>query len=225
MRRLWITFKPFACPALRYEPHCGLVRVRASAQGNSKGWAKRQLIERLLFDARWWCSSCTRASAGAAPRTSHYPEPVNEPVIEPIVPEAYAKATTGQVVQLAPQQPRCEIPADMPGPKDQSCKTFKAWANYAMAYHKRYGAWPVWNAKAGGQLGQLVARLGQVVCSPACAILDAPKSFGRARKSLAQIERREIKVRKEKLKSRADHLREAQAAVNEFIRMRDANPL
>ena len=113
----------------------------------------------------------------------------------------------------------------MPGPKDQSCKTFKAWANYAMAYHKRYGAWPVWNAKAGGQLGQLVARLGQVVCSPACAILDAPKSFGRARKSLAQIERREIKVRKEKLKSRADHLREAQAAVNEFIRLRDANPL
>ena len=69
------------------------------------------------------------------------------------------------------------------------------------------------------------ARLGQAVCSPACAILDAPKNFERVRKSLAQIERREIKVRKEKLKSRADHLREAQAAVNEFIRLRDANPL
>ena len=69
------------------------------------------------------------------------------------------------------------------------------------------------------------ARLGQAVCSPACAILDAPKNLERARKSLAQVERREIKVRKEKLKSRADHLREAQAAVNEFIRMRDANPL
>jgi hypothetical protein len=45
----------------------------------------------------------------------------------------------------------------------------------------------------------------------------------KARKSLAQIERREIKVRKEKLKSRADHLREAQAAVNEFVRLRDAH--
>ena len=67
------------------------------------------------------------------------------------------------------------------------------------------------------------ARLGQAVCSPACAILDAPKNLERARKSLAQIERREIKVRKEKLKSRADHLREAQAAVNEFIRLRDAH--
>ncbi|MBX9404564.1 phage replication protein [Pseudomonas baetica] len=56
--------------------------------------------------------------------------------------------------------PRVEIPADMPGPKDQSCKTFKVWANYAMAYRKRYSTWPVWNAKVGGQLGQLVDRLG-----------------------------------------------------------------
>ncbi|MCW2272402.1 phage replication protein [Pseudomonas sp. JUb96] len=56
--------------------------------------------------------------------------------------------------------PRVEIPDDMPGPKDQSCKTFKVWANYAMAYRKRYSTWPVWNAKVGGQLGQLVDRLG-----------------------------------------------------------------
>lgn len=69
-------------------------------------------------------------------------------------------------------------------------------------------------------------RLGQRVCSPACAILDAPTnqaSQEKARKSLAQVERREIKVRKEKLKSRADHLREAQAAVNEYVRLRDAH--
>ena len=58
------------------------------------------------------------------------------------------------------EAPRVEIPADMPGPKDQTCKTFKVWANYAMAYRKRYSAWPVWNAKVGGQLGQLVDRLG-----------------------------------------------------------------
>lgn len=65
----------------------------------------------------------------------------------------------GQVV-VSSGAPRCEIPADMPGPKDQSCKTFKAWANYAMAYRSRHGAWPVWNAKAGGQIGQLIDRLG-----------------------------------------------------------------
>ncbi|MGE8098096.1 phage replication protein [Pseudomonas fluorescens] len=56
--------------------------------------------------------------------------------------------------------PRVEIPADMPGPKDQTCKTFKTWANYAMAYRKRYKAWPVWNAKVGGQVGLLIGRLG-----------------------------------------------------------------
>ncbi|CAI8817693.1 recombination protein NinG [Pseudomonas chlororaphis] len=67
------------------------------------------------------------------------------------------------------------------------------------------------------------SRLGQAVCSPACAIIDAPRNQEKARKSLAQVERREIKVRKEKLKSRADHLREAQAAVNEYVRLRDAH--
>ena len=66
-------------------------------------------------------------------------------------------------------------------------------------------------------------RLGQAVCSPACALATKDVNQQKARKSLAQVERREIKVRKEKLKSRADHLREAQAAVNEFIRLRDGH--
>ena len=65
------------------------------------------------------------------------------------------------------------------------------------------------------------SRLGQSVCSPACAIIDAPHHQEKARKSLAQVERREIKVRKEKLKSRGDHIREAQQAFNEYIRARD----
>ncbi|WP_144180527.1 MULTISPECIES: helix-turn-helix domain-containing protein [unclassified Pseudomonas] len=99
-------------------------------------------------------------SAGAAPRTSHSFESVNEPVTEPVATQAEAVVAEGIVVPFTAQQPRCEIPADMPGPKDQSCKTFKAWANYAMAYRKRYHAWPVWNAKAGGQVGQLISRLG-----------------------------------------------------------------
>lgn len=99
-------------------------------------------------------------SAADAPRISNSLEPVIEPVIEPITPQATAKVVTGQVVQLVLQQPRVEIPADMPGPKDQACKTFKVWANYAMAYRKRYNAWPVWNAKAGKQMALLVDRLG-----------------------------------------------------------------
>ena len=66
-------------------------------------------------------------------------------------------------------------------------------------------------------------RLGQAVCSPMCGLAIKDVNQEKARKSLAQIERAEIKVRKERLKSRADHLREAQAAVNEFVRLRDAH--
>ncbi|WP_432783705.1 recombination protein NinG [Pseudomonas corrugata] len=64
-------------------------------------------------------------------------------------------------------------------------------------------------------------RLGQRVCSPACAILDAPTNQAnqeKARKSLAQVERREIKVRKEKLKSRGDHMKDAEKAVRDYRR-------
>jgi len=60
-------------------------------------------------------------------------------------------------------------------------------------------------------------------CSPDCAVVIAREKQEKKRKSLASIERREIKVRKEKLKSRADHLREAQAAVNKYVRLRDAH--
>lgn len=66
------------------------------------------------------------------------------------------------------------------------------------------------------------SRLGQAVCSPACAIIDAPRNQEKARKSLAQVKRREIKVRKERIKTRSDYFRETQAVFNEWIRLRDA---
>lgn len=66
-------------------------------------------------------------------------------------------------------------------------------------------------------------RLGQAVCSPKCALAVVEVKKAKEKKSLALAGRREIKVRKEKLKTRADHLREAQAAVNEYVRLRDAH--
>jgi rubredoxin len=65
----------------------------------------------------------------------------------------------------------------------------------------------------------------QRACSVSCALdlAKQPANQQLARKAIDQRERREIKVRKEKLKSRADHLREAQTAVNEFVRLRDAH--
>ena len=66
-------------------------------------------------------------------------------------------------------------------------------------------------------------RLGQAVCNYACGLAIKDVNQEKARKALAHVERKEIKVRKEKLKSRADYLREAQAAVNEYVRLRDAH--
>ena len=66
-------------------------------------------------------------------------------------------------------------------------------------------------------------RLGQAVCNYACGLAIKDANQEKARKSLAMVERREIKVRKEKLKSRADHLREVQSAFNEWVRLRDAD--
>lgn len=66
------------------------------------------------------------------------------------------------------------------------------------------------------------SRMGQAVCSPACALIDGPRHAPKARKALADIARKDIKVRKEKLKSRADHLKDTQHAFNAWIRARDA---
>ncbi|WP_330565821.1 recombination protein NinG [Pseudomonas yamanorum] len=68
------------------------------------------------------------------------------------------------------------------------------------------------------------SRDSQVVCGEIeCAIAHGKSEKGRAiaGKSLAEVGRREIKVRKEALKSRGDHMREAQQAFNEYIRTRD----
>jgi hypothetical protein len=67
------------------------------------------------------------------------------------------------------------------------------------------------------------AKLGQKVCGWVCGLAIAPANQDKARKALAQIERKEVRARKEKLKSRAEHMREAQTDFNAFIRLRDAD--
>lgn len=98
----------------------------------------------------------------SAPGISHSFESVNEPSSEPTAPDAKATAAAGNVVAIgSADKPRCAIPEDMPGPKDPNAKTFKAWANYAMAYRCRYRVYPIWNQKTAGQVGQLVDRVGK----------------------------------------------------------------
>lgn len=65
------------------------------------------------------------------------------------------------------------------------------------------------------------SRMGQAVCSPACAMIDAPRHEPKARKALAEIGRKELRAAKVKIKSRAQHMKEAQTAFNAWIRERD----
>jgi hypothetical protein len=66
------------------------------------------------------------------------------------------------------------------------------------------------------------SRLGQAVCSPACAILDAPKNQEKARKALADVGRKELRAAKERVKPKGQYMREAQTAFNAWVRERDA---
>lgn len=52
------------------------------------------------------------------------------------------------------------IPLELRYPGEQA-KTHRAWTAYAIAYQKRYGVWPIWNASIGGRMSQLVDRVGQ----------------------------------------------------------------
>lgn len=68
------------------------------------------------------------------------------------------------------------------------------------------------------------SRNAQAVCGEIeCAIAYGKSEKGQAsaKKALADVGRRDIKVRKEALKSRADHLKDTQHAFNAWIRQRD----
>lgn len=67
----------------------------------------------------------------------------------------------------------------------------------------------------------LPKRTFQTWCSDDCALVIARARQETERKAIEQRERRELKARKEKLKSRADHMKAAQDAFNTYIRQRD----
>ncbi|WP_177434649.1 recombination protein NinG [Pseudomonas sp. Irchel 3A18] len=67
------------------------------------------------------------------------------------------------------------------------------------------------------------SRMGQVVCSPACGLAIAQENQPRARKALAEVGRQELKAAKERVKTKGEHMREAQALFNRWIRLRDAH--
>jgi hypothetical protein len=66
-------------------------------------------------------------------------------------------------------------------------------------------------------------RLGQAVCSPKCGLAIKHVNEEKARKSLADIGRKEIRAAKERIKPKGQYMKEAQTAFNAWIRERDAS--
>lgn len=63
----------------------------------------------------------------------------------------------------------------------------------------------------------------QKVCKWQCGLAIKDANHDKARKAIASQERVEHRERKERVKTKGDHAKEAQAAFNEFIRLRDAD--
>ena len=61
-------------------------------------------------------------------------------------------------------------------------------------------------------------RLGQAVCGYKCGLAIKDVNQAKARKALDQIGRAEIQVRKEALKTRSDHLKDAEKALRDYRR-------
>ncbi|PRH05420.1 hypothetical protein C6T60_14515 [Burkholderia multivorans] len=66
------------------------------------------------------------------------------------------------------------------------------------------------------------ARPMQKVCSPACAIALTEKDKARKQARAQRAERKSLREALEKAKTRGQHLKELQAAVNTYVRLRDA---
>ena len=65
-------------------------------------------------------------------------------------------------------------------------------------------------------------RLGQKVCSPACGLATKDVNADKARKALADVGRKELRAAKERVKPKGQYMREAQVAINAWVRIRDA---
>lgn len=70
-----------------------------------------------------------------------------------------ADATVEPMKVCAPNGTVYEIPGELKYPGEDT-KTHKAWIAYAIAYERRYGAWPVWNATVAGQISKFIDRVG-----------------------------------------------------------------
>lgn len=60
-------------------------------------------------------------------------------------------------------------------------------------------------------------------CSPECGVQIARDKQQKERTALAKIERKAIREAKERVKPRSEYMKEAQAVINRYVRLRDAH--
>ncbi|WP_179291813.1 recombination protein NinG [Pseudomonas lundensis] len=65
-------------------------------------------------------------------------------------------------------------------------------------------------------------RLGQAVCNYTCGLAIKDVNANKARKAIADVGRKELRAAKERVKPKGQYMREAQAAFNAWVRLRDA---
>ena len=65
-------------------------------------------------------------------------------------------------------------------------------------------------------------RLGQAVCNYTCGLAIKDVNANKARKAIADAGRKELRAAKERVKPKGQYMREAQAAFNAWVRLRDA---
>ena len=63
----------------------------------------------------------------------------------------------------------------------------------------------------------------QTWCGPSCGAIIGAAKLAKAKRAAATVERREDKVRRQKVKTRGDWIKDAQTAFNAYIRARDAD--
>ena len=64
-------------------------------------------------------------------------------------------------------------------------------------------------------------KMGQRVCSPECALSLAVSKRGKAEKVARVKERHADKIKRDKLKTRSDWIKDCQAVINRYARLRD----
>lgn len=77
-------------------------------------------------------------------------------------------------------------------------------------------------AHCGEKFTPRMGSIGQKACSPSCALAMAPQGREKAAKALAKVEAVKHREAKERVKTKGEYAKEAQQAVNEWIRLRDA---